>query len=231
MLFCAADSLHMFSACEVKKDMKNLVRYVLMLLHVLCASVTTGQGDESSVRHFFCRGCADLVISVYCNEEPISGISNLTYCTGSPPPMSACQRAGQVFVAINGSETCEFEGADGYIKTERCSGNNSICAFPTEPPPTEEGPTEIIKNDVVSWLVPLIMVLLVLLLVALLLSSWHFRKKDQQNGEPAEQAKYDPEEAQKLSDSDRISIDGPGVDKDDSPHPDAPAISLPHYYL
>ncbi|XP_078105823.1 uncharacterized protein LOC144517611 [Sander vitreus] len=94
-----------------------------------CLPVTASQGGNIFV--FSCKnpGCATNVTCVFCNDNLIWRHSHIANCTGPPPPNTVCQQEGRAFVSIDTHGDCEFEGKDGYIRTEKCTDHSNICVF------------------------------------------------------------------------------------------------------
>lgn len=73
---------------------------------------------------FFCKaqGCAANVTNVFCNDKEVKQDPPIQPCKGLPPPNTVCQYDGRAFVSNDSDGNCEFEGADSYIETSKCTG-------------------------------------------------------------------------------------------------------------
>lgn len=120
------------------------------LAPVLCSELTASQGISSLVNTtqdkkklsvyvtyfnailydvadggiFYCKipGCAANVTDIFCNEKQLPIRAPLVDCTGPPPRNTVCQYNGRAFVFNNAHGDCDFEGKDGYIQTQKCTG-------------------------------------------------------------------------------------------------------------
>lgn len=78
---------------------------------------------------FYCKipGCATNVTDIFCNDKQIPYQTPFAVCTGPPSRNTVCQLNGRSFVSTNANGNCEFEGKDGHIPTQKCTG--SYCYF------------------------------------------------------------------------------------------------------
>lgn len=138
--------------------MKEQIFLFLLLCaptHTQCFPVTAGQGGHSPVQLFFCEtpGCATDVTRVFCNDELVFSNTDIRSCTGLPPPNTVCQHDGRAFISRNTDSVCQFEGADDYMKTEKCPDSSNICDFINAPtsPPISTKDQQNVREDHAKW--------------------------------------------------------------------------------
>ncbi|XP_040898716.1 uncharacterized protein LOC121184871 [Toxotes jaculatrix] len=129
--------------------------FLLLFFSVSAQCFPVTADGNKYVDTFFCKnpGCAANVTTIFCNEDPVPISSIIKNCTGRPQPMVVCQHGGRAFASTQAG-VCEFEGTAGFIETEKCKENTSICAFSSDTTSSEPGWTvDITVGSVIGVLV------------------------------------------------------------------------------